>query len=434
MRYAHLLLLLACAMVWLVPLVMRDSQAPLPFSASYSDAAASRDGSANPFLFILSLIPFSTLHAFLIMSVICGILGGIGVWLLLRLINTDIILQSLALVLYSLSVLHVVAEPTAIGCAALLVPLAVGLSAGRYWVMGVVLSSLLALGGPVETFFAAVVPALTLLLFRKPLRSVIALAVPGVVGALVWGAELGKSVVIPHIAPGWVFSQLGVRPGIDLWIWLLALIGIFTYWNRMTSPVKLSLLAGLVICSIFPIAVVFALPAFGVLAAFGGDGLWKARWANPTLRDLTFMVIVCGVLLSLFLGIRMFSEAPPNEGIAQGMAVIPSSASVITDPQVMPWVKWWSPAIVSAYSMKTQDKIIERDQILSQLWYGRNLDDATRIMEGLGADTIVITPQMRTSIWTKPDQGVLFLINGETFRVLSNYSGVESYTHGGFGQ
>ena len=447
-----LVVIVASMALWSVPALVRDSSALLPWTASYDDLHLSRAWhgtlvvqdaqSGQPRLLGLLHGVVGTLGGTVLVLRIVGLLGGIaacvGLWLVLRKSTLPLRTCLLAVVLFGASgaAITLFGVPSSSGFAVGVAMLALGLVVQESFVSsiaGVVLGSAVAIGGPVPALHMALMGTAALVLQRRYRWALAFLLVPFGAGLLVWWPLVTR--VLPD---AWwslpvfgALAEFGARPGIGVMEWLLGVIGAGVLWTRSHKRLALIVAALVVYTSTSVHALAFGAPLWSVLAAIAIMHLYEREWRYPELKTLAMFAVGCGVLLSLLTVITTSIAAPPRAALVEGLGMLTPDDVVLTQPSIADWVVAWSSARVVYDDHGSSQERRARDQTLASLWYGRDVRNATIVLDALGVDTILVTRAMRQGgVWTRDEEGFLFLLeNSEMFKKRFSNGEVEVWNY-----
>jgi len=417
MRYRVALVLIACVLLWSLPLLARPAETLFPGSQAYDAAVRVREGQRSTLFEIaaasLPLEPLRAIAFITIIGLVCGALGLTMVGMRAGLTLPQLLL---AIGVYGVAGLSLLRDPSA--------ALAIGLGwlafalLSRRWYVGAIIALLAALVHPMLLVVIALLALSALLADRHGWRGIIIASVIVAAGALWW-----KGITLPHFTTPviGVLAEFGVA-GVGVMMMLASWHGVLHIWPSMAPRGRVLLILWLVAGAVsLPIALALA-PLTAALAAVTITSIWKTQWRHMLLRDLTLFAIACGVLLTLVGGIVGIVRAPPTVEEAGAFRMVLSDALVLTADDVAPWVRWWSGA-----------KTVPTPAVpggIEAFWRLRDPDNATQTLAAAGADTVVVTPAMRSLLWASDDDGILFLLGRPAlFEQTLNTSAAAAYRH-----
>jgi hypothetical protein len=220
-------------------------------------------------------------------------------------------------------------------------------------------------------------------------------------------------------------SDLGGMAGFGIFYAILAVIGLFASWERKRPH------AGLYLACI---AMVAGYPLLGmaatihlniILAYFVGLGLARLqgiRWEFQVIRDLTFLIIVCGLLFSSISHMNRLAHAPPSQDLLDGLGWLSEHSLgdevVLSHPKNGYAIAQVAGRPVIADSLRDGTKDIDQRLLDMQgIFYSVNLEEARALLDRYGVGYLIIDGEMRDLLWDEPDQGLPYLLrNNETFK------------------
>jgi len=208
-------------------------------------------------------------------------------------------------------------------------------------------------------------------------------------------------------SPASALVELGGLDAYGLFMLIAACIGAWTLWENKARNyfITLAIVALVTLSLFFPTLMVFGSLAVALVAGIGLARLRKQRWTFSLVRTLTMLLFLCGILFAAVSSLSHMMHAPPDAGLASGLAELRFSlpqGAVLTYPGYAPWVQHWTGQPVVTLS----------DADLDFVWYSRNLDNTTRVLDSQQVASIIITPEMRSGlVWSEEEQGLLFLLS-----------------------
>lgn len=240
-------------------------------------------------------------------------------------------------------------------------------------------------------------------------------ALAAAAGCVMW---LGLVSLLPVSAAGIV--EFGALNGYGLFGLVLAVVGGFVLWENKAQSYFVALGTGLLfVVSLFlPVLVVVGSVAVAVIGGLGVVRLWHRKWAFSLLRMPTLVVCGCGVLFSAVVTVVLIGQAGPSGMLAESLASLPQGTVLTEVPGA--WVSWWSSARVSPMPA----------ELRASVWQSRNLAEVQDALNAWNVTVIVITPEMRSSLWNNNDDGLRFLLRqSKTFKSVSQGKPVEVWVY-----
>lgn len=232
-------------------------------------------------------------------------------------------------------------------------------------------------------------------------------------------------------------SDLGAGIGFGFFNIILAGLGFVIKWREKK---RLPLFYAL---TIFFLLSFFFLRAHGnaylnlVLALFASLGfMWliEFRWEISLLKNLTVIVIVCGLTFSSLSYLSRVSVSMPHENIVQSLRWLHSYASpediVLSHYSYGFWIEYFTKnkAFMDDFKTPNHEKILaDYDTIL----YSRSLKKTSRLLSEYNIKYIWVSDEMKSGlVWSREEEGLLFLFrNSETFKKVYDKSGIEIWEY-----
>lgn len=228
------------------------------------------------------------------------------------------------------------------------------------------------------------------------------------------------------------FSDFGGIFGISIFQFLLVVMGIFLYWKRQPKVYLLYLVSFTVIFMSFFIRS-FNYLLIPVASFFSGQAVYhyyEKEWKLDFIKNLTLLVIICGLLFS-FLSYNLRQEDfLPNRDFTYAMSYLSekSNGVVLSYSAYGNRIEYLSGKI--PYIKRNQyyyENPLIKMNISDSIFYSRNLKYTTDLLDNNNIKFIFITPNMKDGdVWLKDDDGLLFLFrNQEQFELIYAKNGYE---------
>lgn len=237
------------------------------------------------------------------------------------------------------------------------------------------------------------------------------------VAALV--APLHSGHWFPSLAAESFFSDFGGFFGHSAFLILLALIGVFYSWSRKKEHAPLYMLAAALVGAIVidqPLLIILSLPiAYFADRAF--TRLKTSNWSMESLKRLTILIILLGIIFSTVTTVRQVALMEPHSNDALEWLAEEPAGVVATAPLPAYRVE----ALTDQRLMATPRQVRSDAQLesdLEELFYTRNLLTAKHLLRRHDVEYLLITTRMKgETVWEEPSEGLLFLLrNNETFK------------------
>ncbi len=231
-----------------------------------------------------------------------------------------------------------------------------------------------------------------------------------------------------------VISDLGSLNGLGIFSLILGLVGFSMIWKKRKELPLLFLPFLIIILFIFYESNIVVYLSF-IISVFAGKAFFeiiKMKWEIKAVKNLTIILIVCGILFSTISYINRISKMNPNEEIAESLEWLNHYS--IQDEIVF---SHYSKGFWINYFANTQVMIDQNFEYLpdaekrfndsNEIFYSRNLERTRELLKEYKINYIWIDSEMKEGlVWETPDDGLLFLFrNNETFKNIYNNQGVE---------
>lgn len=230
-----------------------------------------------------------------------------------------------------------------------------------------------------------------------------------------------------------IVSDLGAKIGFSVFIVVLCLLGIIWTWPEKKRITALYiLLAALLIISYFTGSekIIYMSPIISIFAGAAVNRINKFRWRLDIMKNLTMLIIICGLLFSSISYIARLSGYGIDSGMHESLRTLEEDKGTVFSHysngfyiQDIAGLK-----TLTDSKMATIENIDEKLIDSHTLFFTRDLKEAKDIIGKYGIDYILIDEDMKNKIWEKEGQGLLFLLgNTETFKRLETPPGSYIY-------
>ncbi|MGV8162194.1 MAG: hypothetical protein ACP5N2_02550 [Candidatus Nanoarchaeia archaeon] len=264
-------------------------------------------------------------------------------------------------------------------------------------------------------------------LFKKRNKMLLAINVVVIVGTLIVGALLLDINYFSSFIPSLVglngfLIEFGALKGYALVTVGLAMIGLFSWWNKDSkkTTIMISVIVLIVVAALFED---IRLPISIIIAIFGGFSisyLVNREWEIFVLKEVTLLLIVCILIFSAVLTLN-FQIKNINDEKVSAIAYLSSAGradTVLSSERngfIIEYVSGRS-AYLDGNSYKFDD-YAERQLLANKIYYSRNLNELERLLRQEKITHILIDSEMREGeVWNGRAEGVLFFLeNSEKF-------------------
>lgn len=231
-----------------------------------------------------------------------------------------------------------------------------------------------------------------------------------------------------------LISELGAPAGFATFALFLAGVALFSAWKG-SLPYSAAYLPILIIATgflYFPrqFTLYFSAP-LALLAAFGFLALWEMEWEVEVIRNLSILLIGCGLLFTglSYLNRTVNSEPLPAqvEAFREFSQQLPGK--VFSHPDNGFYLEYFSSKEAFLDGLLSHD-CQQKLETADTLYWNRNLPTATELLAEEKIKYIFIDDGMKGGkVWRREDEGLLFLLEDSmTFEKLFTLPGGEAWT------
>ncbi|MBS3164192.1 hypothetical protein J4439_02065 [Candidatus Woesearchaeota archaeon] len=229
---------------------------------------------------------------------------------------------------------------------------------------------------------------------------------------------------------GELLTDLGATVGFGIFTLFLAAAGLLATWKRGLpyNPVHLPMLLVSLLFMFFirRFTLYFTAPLC-IIAAMGILALWLMRWELGAVRNISLLIITCGLLFTTLSYATRNVRSDPLPGdlsALETLAELPGGL-VLSAPENGFLIEHTArPAYVDGMLMH-QDE--QRALTADAIFQGRNLLQTRELLAQEGIRYLYIDPGMRRGgVWQREGQGLLFLLqDADTFQNVFSENGHE---------
>jgi hypothetical protein len=233
-----------------------------------------------------------------------------------------------------------------------------------------------------------------------------------------------------------IVFELGANDGLGIFALILAGIGFISMWKKKAEFYMQYLLA-----AIFTALMISNINANSYLsficAFFSGSAiifLMERRWTLAEVKNISMILVFCGLLFSTTLFMNTMSKAGPDYPLLRSAQWISdnsdSSANVLSHYENGFVMEYYGSSAFYDGNFYYAPEIKRRFNISSEIFYSRDIKKTKALLSNSSIDYIMITPEMRTGlVWKKEEQGLLFLLrDNETFKQVHTEQSGNDYT------
>lgn len=390
----------------------------------------------NPFHLILSFIPLSDAYLAFVIPLLFGFVSLFLVFLILRKLNVSDNESVLVLLLFALSPIFLFKfsslNPDNFAFPLLLLAFLLFLFRSYFLLIPF---ALLVLVNPVLGVIFSLFFLVNLFFDKHKMLSFISF----IVGSLFVFLSVLVGSFLFKVRP-FVFDSLliefGSLSGYSIPLLVLAIIGLFSWWERGfdKSMVVVSLFLVFVVSFwVFEIRLLVAF-IFAVFAGIGMNYLVHMSWELKSLKNISllliFYIIVFSAIVMINAQLTQINESEVEA--ANFLASINSSAFVLAteDKGFMIQYVGNKRVFVDGNSFLFDDYVF-RKRVVNEVFYARTLKDLESLLVSNNIEYFFISQDMlQGKVWSGRDEGLLFFLeNSDNFVLLFNNEVVKIYRY-----
>lgn len=216
-----------------------------------------------------------------------------------------------------------------------------------------------------------------------------------------------------------LFFDIGGGYGLGVFIFILALVGIYSIWHEryryLLGYAGFALILGIAAFENFLLFFVLFLTA--VLAAYGLVYLIDMGWRSSMFRMLTLIVVICGIIFSGISFLHTTAAAEPlKETIdaASYLRSIDDKTVVFSDYHNGAYITLGGKKNVADGSFIGAPELTERLSDSEKLLHARKIDEARIIIDKYNIRRIWIDKRMKEKYYVNDESELLFLLKYST--------------------
>tara|TARA_Y100000034_G_scaffold46605_1_gene57292 strand:+ start:6793 stop:8187 length:1395 start_codon:yes stop_codon:yes gene_type:complete len=206
-------------------------------------------------------------------------------------------------------------------------------------------------------------------------------------------------------------TSFGAYLGFSVFTLILVIIGIIFTWKNKKRHIPIYLIILFLFFNFLyfgQYSNIFLNFFFCYLSAIALIGLIKYKWNLDVVRDLTFFLLICGILFTSISYTSRLSNSLPNQEIKSEIIKIqditPSNTIILSDPENGFWIQYFT-------ERKAINNILTKDEnIMNTIFMSREYSKSFGILKNYSINFIFITPLMKQKYWGSDEDGLLFLL------------------------
>jgi len=230
-----------------------------------------------------------------------------------------------------------------------------------------------------------------------------------------------------------LISDFGAHIGIGVFHFILAFFGFFMSWKLKKSliPLYLLFMFWIIISHHLLISYLIITCFLAFFGSFTFIHLSYIRWELKTLKNLTLLLLFCGLLFSTLSYVQRVSEFGPTSGFEEALSWLnkfegDNVATIFSHFSRGNWIATLSgDSIVLDSGFSDVPDSYFRLNDSSRIFYSRNIDDTSVLLQKYSVSHIILDDRLKDKLFQSDDQGLLFLFNNkEVFDKLYYKDGV----------
>lgn len=219
-----------------------------------------------------------------------------------------------------------------------------------------------------------------------------------------------------------VISDFGSLTGLGFFSILLALAGLAVTWKKdyRHSFFYLIIIISFVLSfysDIFRFYVNFMVAVSSGLCLVH---ISRMKWQFKLLRNLTVLILICGLLFSSVSFIARLSTYPPSKEMIKSLKWLDnydnSTSIVLSYYKNGFWLEYFNKKAVMDKNFYFTPNLFLAYNETQIIFYSRNLERTTKLLNKYDIKYIWITPAMKNGeVWSKENEGLLFLFRNRDF-------------------
>lgn len=237
-----------------------------------------------------------------------------------------------------------------------------------------------------------------------------------------------------------LIADFGATAGFGIFHFLLGIIGFVSLWTKQLKQIFINiiLLGFLLFVMVTQVKVNHYL--LFVFSIFAGSMILKLssmQWELQIVRQLTLLLIICGLIFSTVSYLNRFTAFEPSQEQIQSLLWLqqnsPEDAIVLSHPNKGFFIQYYAKRTVlvdsysSTYAANDGEASTKRFAKVNETFASRNLKRTKELLDQDSIDYVWVDKEMKTGlVWKGKEEGLLFLFrNNETFKKIYDNSEVE---------
>ncbi|NQV08348.1 hypothetical protein HQ529_00685 [Candidatus Woesearchaeota archaeon] len=228
-------------------------------------------------------------------------------------------------------------------------------------------------------------------------------------------------------------SGLGSYNGLSIFAVLLALVGVVVLWKHKKEfyPIYMnSIVLILLLLYKGSEANIYLAVLFSIFGGLGFYKLMKRRWEAKTIKNLTLLLLITGLILTSASYIPRIINFEPDKEVIESLEWLQSQPKgiVLSHHSNGFWIEHSAEMVVFMDSnFQHSPDTNKRHNISETIFYSRDLRNTRSLLKENNIGYIWIDDEMKNGeVWKADEEGMLFLLqNNETFKSIYNKNNIE---------
>jgi hypothetical protein len=230
-------------------------------------------------------------------------------------------------------------------------------------------------------------------------------------------------------------SDLGGLLGFGVFSIVLAVYGVSSNWKSKSDFIYFFILSVLLMVSLFfigNIANMYLMFMVAVAAGIGFVRLYELKWNVITVKNLTILILICGILFSTTSYLTRMTDMHPDRAALESLDWLGDNAfknefvlSHYDDGYLISTVAR-TPVITDSLAASDYDQEFLY-KVQDSMFYGRKLEQTKQLFDIYKVKYVYVTPEMKDGlVWSRSNEGLLFLFTSKsTFKKVYDKDGYE---------
>ena len=230
-------------------------------------------------------------------------------------------------------------------------------------------------------------------------------------------------------------SEFGAAFGLSSFILILSILGIYAQWNKhYTYLLILLFILPLILAAVaaFPFLLLYLSFFLALLSAHGLHWLSHRAWRNTILRNMTLLILSCGIIFSPLAYLSNIQQLQPTPATTEAITYLQSLSGedvALSSPNNGVFLAYAGKRNVMDTSYLYAPHLNERWDDLQRLYHTTSVEEAITILKKYDVTYIYLDKKMKQETWPTEESELLFLLkySPKLFGKIYQNSEVEIY-------